>query len=151
MGIADPTGFGFLTNLMNSVGGNATAGLKAKKPQGLRTMQKQAGAFENAPPTVLPGGGVLDQGIQSQTAKELLPSQELPLYQNQRKLDIGLAGKEAGAADLGAGQQELGQQYRTQLMSIIGPMLERLGIPANTSSGITGAGGFLMKLLSGAF
>ena len=125
-------------------------GLNAKKPTGLHTMRKQANAFDNAPPTVLPGGGVPDQGIQSQTAKELGPSQELPLYQNQRGFDIGLAGTEAGAANLGAGQEELGQQYRQQLMSIIGPMLLKLGIPSSTASAATGAGGFLMKLLGGS-
>lgn len=148
MGIVDPSGFSFLTNLMNQVGGNAQLGLNSK-PTGLKTMKKQGSAFDNAPPTVLPGGGVLDKGIQSQTARELLPSEELPLYQNQRQFDIGLAGTEAGAANLGAETEQNSQQYRQALMSIIGPMLIKLGISPSVSSAATGGGGFLMKLLSG--
>lgn len=149
MGIADPTGFGFLTNLMNQVGGNASRGLNSR-PTGLRTMKKQAGAFDNAPETVLPGGGILDPGRTSQTARELLPSEELPLVQVARQRNIGLAGTEAGAANLGTGQEELGQQFRQQMQSIIGPMLLRLGFDPRTSSTITGGGGFLAKLLSGS-
>lgn len=150
-GIADPSGFGFLTNLFSNVGGQAQNMLNYRRPTGLKTLQKSEGQIEQGVPQALPGGGLLDQGITGQQAKELLPSEELPLFQEKRGFDLGLAGTEAGAANLGAQTDVLGQQYRAGLASIIGPLLQRLGITTPGTSGLaTGGGGFLMKLLGGS-
>lgn len=149
MAISDPSGFGFLTNLFSNVGGQAQNMLNYRNPTGLKTMRKTQGQIDQGVPTVLPGGGLLDTGITSQQARELQPSEELPLFQEKRGFDLGLAGTEAGAANLGAETQGLGQQYRQGLASIIGPLLQRLGISGPATQASTGAGGFLLKLLSG--
>jgi hypothetical protein len=150
-GFFDPTGFNFITNLMNQVGGSATASLQKTNPTGYGTLRKTFGALSKNPATALPGGGTGDTGIQAQTAKEDLPAASAPLFQQQRQQKIGLASEEGGAANLGASQDILGQQYRAALQSIIGPLFARLGITTPGSGGsqaLGGAGGFLMKLLS---
>src|ERR1017187_9157432 len=148
-GIADPSGFSFLTNLMNTVGGNATQSINAKKPAGLKTMAGTFGQFDAPPATVLPGGGTLDEGAQTQIAREEGPSAELPLFQDAQKNKIADAGVLGADANLGAQKDILGQQYRSQLMSMIGPMLQKLGIPTGGADLMSGGGDFLMKLMSG--
>lgn len=149
MAISDPSGFNMLTNLMNSVGSVATNKLNQRKPSGLKAMQGTFGALGNPPEQVLPGGGTVDQGVASQLTREEMPSAELPLYQAQRGEKIGYAGMAGGAANLGSEADVLGQQYRETLQSIIGPLMTRLGIPAQFSTGATGAGGLLAKIISG--
>ncbi len=149
-GISDPTGFNFLTNLMNTVGTSATNAVNAKKPQGLKQMQNTFKGFDTPPATVLPCGGTLDQGVQTELAREEEPAATLPLYQGEQQNKIANAGVLGQTANLGAQQDILGQQYRAQLMSIIGPLLKQLGIPTGAANVTTGSGDVLMKVLSGA-
>jgi hypothetical protein len=151
MGIADPSGFNFLTNLMNKVGGTAQNQLGMKKPTGYNALNKTFGALQDAPPTVLPGGGTLDQGIQSQTAMEEMPAASLPLFQGQRQYDIGLSGAEAGATNLGAQTENLGTQFRSAISGQLAEFLKSLGIGSSSAIGGGGSADLIMKLLAGAF
>jgi hypothetical protein len=151
MGIFDPSGFGFLTNLMNSIGGEATTGLNAKRPMGTKAMGQTFKGLEGAPPMVLPGGGTLPGGRSAQSTAEAFPSAELPLAQGEDAYKIGLTGDLAGASKLGSEQSILGTSYRSALSSQLDQLLKSLGIGSSSSALGAGSVGFLTKLLSGAF
>jgi len=150
MGIADPSGFNMLTNIMNSVGTQASQilGGNRRRPPGLKGMAGTFGALSAPPATALPGGGTLNQGVSTELAKEETPAAELPLFQGQQQEKIAAAGLEGGATNLGATADILGEQYRSQLASLVGPLLKNLGIPGSDT--ISGGGDILMKLLSSA-
>src|SRR5882762_8447346 len=115
MSFLDPTGFDFLTNLMSSVGNFATEGISKRRPVGSKAMNQTFGALENAPSTVLPGGGVLNEGRSATSAREELPAATLPLFQADRGNKLALSGTLAGASELGSENQQLSTQYRSAL------------------------------------
>jgi hypothetical protein len=151
MALGSPSGGHFLDQLLGEVGGNAEIGINRRNIPGRKQMGQMFNQFENAPPTALPGGGTLDPSRTSMMAREMEPSAELPLYQNARANRIGFADVLGRTSELGTSEEMLNQRFRATLAAQLQNLLYELGMQPGPASGVSGASGMLMKLMSGGY